>query len=60
MGNELRRNTMKVYIVQDYANVIMGVYSKRKDANKVRDYLGAGHFVTEYEVKTTIENNKTY
>jgi len=47
---------MKVYIVQDYANVIMGVYAHRKDANKVRDYLGAGHFVTEYEVKTEISN----
>jgi len=46
----------KVYVVQDYANVIMGVYSNRKDANKVRDYLGAGHFVTEYEVKTEISN----
>jgi hypothetical protein len=38
----------------------MGVYAHRKDANKVRDYLGAGHFVTEYEVKESIENNKTY
>jgi hypothetical protein len=47
---------MKVYIVQDYANVIMGVYAHRNDANKVRDYLGAGHFVTEYEVKTEITN----
>lgn len=47
---------MKVYIVQDYANVIMGVYSKRSTANKVRDYLGTGHFVTEYEVKTEISN----
>lgn len=53
---EEHENRMKVYIVQDYANVIMGVYSKRKDANKVRDYLGAGHFVTEYEVKTEISN----
>lgn len=49
---------MKVYIVQDYANVIMGVYSRRKDANKVRDYLDAGHFVTEYEVKESIDNNQ--
>lgn len=49
---------MKVYIVQDFANVIMGVYAKRKDANKVRDYLGAGHFVTEYEVKESIDNNQ--
>lgn len=47
---------MKVYIVQDYANVIMGVYASRKLANKVLDYLGAGHFVTEYEVKTEISN----
>jgi hypothetical protein len=47
---------MKVYIVQDYANVIMGVYAHRKDANKVSDYLGAGHFVTEYEVKLEISN----
>ena len=50
---------MKVYIVQDPYHFIDGVYSKRKDANKVRDYLGAGHFVTEYEVKDSIENNKT-
>lgn len=28
---------MKVYIVQDYAKVIMGVYASRKLANKVRD-----------------------
>lgn len=48
----------KVYVVQDYANIIMGVYSKRKDANKVRDYLGAGHFVTEYEVRETLDNNQ--
>ena len=46
---------MKVYIVQDYANVIIGVYAKRKDANKVRDYLGSGHFVTEYEVNESIK-----
>lgn len=49
---------MKVYIVQDYANVIMGVYAHRKDANKVRDYLGAGQFVTEYEVRETLDNNQ--
>ena len=48
----------KVYVVQDYANVIMGVYSKRSTANKVRDYLGAGHFVTEYEVKESVDNNQ--
>lgn len=47
---------MKVYVVQDYACVIMGVYASRKLANKVRDYLGEGHFVTEYEVKTEINN----
>lgn len=47
---------MKVYIVQDPYHFIDGVYASRKLANKVRDYLGAGHFVTEYEVKTEITN----
>ena len=37
---------MKVYIVQDYANVIMGVYESKKEA--VRN-LHNGFFVTEYE-----------
>jgi len=45
---------MKVYIVQDYANVIMGVYSKKSLADKVRDVFGSGYYTTCYEVKDKI------
>ena len=39
---------MKVYIVQDYACVIMGVFATRREANK---HLQDGWYVTKYEVQ---------
>ena len=46
---------MKVYILQDYACVIMGVFESKKDAQaNLRD----GWYVTAYEVKPK-SNNKT-
>lgn len=39
---------MKVFVVQDYACVVMGVFATRQSANK---NLREGWYVTEYEVK---------
>ena len=46
---------MKVYAVHDPYNFVVGVYSKKSLAVKARDFLGAGHYVTAYEVKESIE-----
>ena len=49
---------MKVYEVHDSYGVIVDMCKTRELANKVRDYLGAGHYVTPYEVRETLDNNQ--
>lgn len=48
---------MKVYIVQGYAAIIMGVYESKKEAQA---NLQDGWYVTAYEVKKRSNNKREH